>query len=72
MTDGKVVLPKYFTDAPFKGGECKNSAWRTCPDFANMPRATRGNKETEDQLANRFTKKRAELQIEKAEASGAP
>ena len=40
-----------------------------CPDQAAQSPAARGNKETEDQLANKFTRRRAQLQIEKAGGS---
>ena len=49
--------------------KCTPSAWRQCPDQAAQSPAARGNKETEDQLANKFTRRRAQLQIEKAGGS---
>ena len=49
--------------------KCTPSAWRQCPDQAMQSPARRGNKETEDQLANKFTRRRAQLQIEKAGGS---
>ena len=65
----KIELPAILTDKPFKGGKCTPSAWRQCPDQAMQSPARRGNKETEDQLANKFTRRRAQLQIEKAGGS---
>ena len=70
IVDGKKIeLPSILTDKPFKGGKCTPSAWRQCPDQAMQSPARRGNKETEDQLANKFTRRRAQLQIEKAGGS---
>ena len=72
QVDGKKIeLPAILSDKPFKnmGGKCTPSAWRQCPDQAMQSPARRGNKETEDQLANKFTRRRAQLQIEKAGGS---
>ena len=72
QVDGKKIeLPAILSDKPFKnmGGKCTPSAWRQCPDQAMQSPARRGNKETEDQLANKFTPRRAQLQIEKAGGS---
>ncbi len=72
IVDGKKIeLPAILSDKPFKnmGGNCTPSAWRQCPDQAMQSPARRGNKETEDQLANKFTRRRAQLQIEKAGGS---
>ena len=72
QVDGKKIeLPAILSDKPFKnmGGNCTPSAWRQCPDQAMQSPARRGNKETEDQLANKFTRRRAQLQIEKAGGS---
>ena len=70
IVDGKKVeLPAILSDKPFKNMKCTPSAWRQCPDQAAQSPAARGNKETEDQLANKFTRRRAQLQIEKAGGS---
>ncbi len=70
IVDGKKVeLPAILSDKPFKNMKCTPSAWRQCPDQAAQSPAMRGNKETEDQLANKFTRRRAQLQIEKAGGS---
>lgn len=63
---GKIELPYMLTDKPFKNMKCTPSSWRQCPDQAAQSPARRGDAETEDQLANKFTRRRAELQIEKA------
>ena len=70
IVDGKKVeLPAILSDKPFKNMKCTPSAWRQCPDQAAQSPAARGNKETEDQLANKFTRRRAQLQVEKAGGS---
>lgn len=63
---GKIELPYMLTDKPFKNMKCTPSSWRQCPDQAAQSPARRGDQETEDQLANKFTRRRAELQLEKA------
>ena len=45
------------------------SAWRQCPDQVMQTPRRRGNKETEDLAANKFTRRRRKLQIEKAGGS---